>query len=275
MPGYANDTCSNRMPSRSRDGHGAGRADATTRRRVVLEPREPPRAVHPDAAQEADLADRGADVRREARARGEHQQHVPRGRVQPGRDEHDRADVRARRRPPTPSACHAALVQPRGRRPARTSAPTPRGARAPAAAPMPCQAHLLRRRGRGGDQEQVPRQARVAARRAPRPRARRRAASVDVSTVGSANSTSSASAGWIDSQQRDGHAEPQDPAAGREQRHVHVVEHEHLVAQHGEPVEILGPLLVRDGRDPTPAAPRRATRARSSRGRGSGAARAR
>ena len=48
------------------------------RRRVVLEPGQAPRAVEPDAAQEADLADRRADVGREARARREHEQHVAR-----------------------------------------------------------------------------------------------------------------------------------------------------------------------------------------------------
>ena len=50
-------------------------------------------------------------------------------------------------------------------------------------------------------------------------------------------------------QQRHRHAQPQDPPERGEQRHVHVVEHEHLVAQHGEPVEILGALLMRDRRD--------------------------
>ena len=50
-------------------------------------------------------------------------------------------------------------------------------------------------------------------------------------------------------QQHDRDAQPQDPAAGGEERHVHVVEHEHLVAQDREPVEVLGTLLVGDRRD--------------------------
>ena len=50
-------------------------------------------------------------------------------------------------------------------------------------------------------------------------------------------------------EQGDRHAEPQDPAGGREDRHVHVVEDEDLVAQHREPIEIVGALVVRDGRD--------------------------
>jgi hypothetical protein len=50
-------------------------------------------------------------------------------------------------------------------------------------------------------------------------------------------------------QQRDRHAQPQNPAAGREHRHVHVIEHEHLVAQDRQPIEIFGALLVRDRRD--------------------------
>ena len=43
---------------------------------VILQPREPARAVHPESAQESDLADRGADVGRQPRARGQHQQHL-------------------------------------------------------------------------------------------------------------------------------------------------------------------------------------------------------
>src|SRR5882672_3959087 len=41
----------NRKIARRRDGGG-----------VVLEPREPPRAIHPESAQESNLADGGADV---------------------------------------------------------------------------------------------------------------------------------------------------------------------------------------------------------------------
>ena len=75
------------------------------RRRVVLEPGQAPRRVHPDAAQEADLADRGADVERQPRSRGQREQHVARRRASPGGDEDDRADVagaedRPRRRVP-------------------------------------------------------------------------------------------------------------------------------------------------------------------------------
>ena len=50
-------------------------------------------------------------------------------------------------------------------------------------------------------------------------------------------------------QERDRDPQPQEPAAGGEERHVHVVEHEHLVAQDREAVEVLGPLLVGDRRD--------------------------
>jgi hypothetical protein len=50
-------------------------------------------------------------------------------------------------------------------------------------------------------------------------------------------------------QQRHGDDEPENPAARREHRHVHVIEHEHLVAQHGQPIEIVGPLVVCDRRD--------------------------
>src|SRR5438874_6319589 len=41
-------------------------------------------------------------------------------------------------------------------------------------------------------------------------------------------------------------------------RHVHVVEHEHLIAQHREAIEVLGTLVVGDARD------RKSTRLNSS-----------
>ena len=63
-------------------------------------------------------------------------------------------------------------------------------------------------------------------------------------------------------QQRHGHAQAQDPPQGREQRHVHVVEDEDLVTQHGQAIEIFGTLLVGHGDDARPAAWLRATQAR-------------
>ena len=48
-------------------------------------------------------------------------------------------------------------------------------------------------------------------------------------------------------QQRHRHAEAQQPAASGEHGHVHVIEHEHLIAQHGEPVEVIGTLVMGDG----------------------------
>ena len=46
---------------------------------------------------------------------------------------------------------------------------------------------------------------------------------------------------------RDG--KPQDPSERGKQRHVHVVEHEDLVAEHRQPIEIVRQLLVRDRHD--------------------------
>ena len=140
--------------------------------------------------------------------------------------------------------------------------------------PMPRDAHLLAGRRGGGGHEEVARQAVACG--APRSSAARSTPGrqVDVSTVGSANSGEQRERRVDRHEQRERDAEPQDPAAGREQRHVHVVEHEHLVAQHDEPVEVVGPLVVLDASRPRPAAAPRATRARSSPGRGSGAARA-
>ena len=50
-------------------------------------------------------------------------------------------------------------------------------------------------------------------------------------------------------EQHDRDPEAQDPAGGGEHREVQVVEHEGLVAEDREPVEVLGSLVVGDGRD--------------------------
>ncbi len=58
-------------------GHGpVGRGDE--RGGVVLQPGEAAGTVHPDAAQETDLADRRADVGGQSRAGGQHEQDVAR-----------------------------------------------------------------------------------------------------------------------------------------------------------------------------------------------------
>ena len=145
------------MPSRSCDGRGlVGRGHE--RRRVVLEPGQAPRAVEPDAAQEADLADRGADVGREPRARGQHQQHVARRRAQARRHEHDRADVARRRRPPRPARASSALAQRAAATGPYQRSQASRRSRDQARADAG-DAHLLAGRRRGGRGEQVPGQA--------------------------------------------------------------------------------------------------------------------
>ena len=50
-------------------------------------------------------------------------------------------------------------------------------------------------------------------------------------------------------EQRDRHCKSEDPPGGREHRHVHVVEHEDLISQHRQPVEVVGPFLMSDRRD--------------------------
>jgi len=109
----------------------------------------------------------------------------------------------------------------------------------PCFAPLPhqapanaCDAHFLARRRSGRRGEQVARQAvdRSAAllggtlhTRAPRGGEHR----------GQREDSQQRQRRVYGCQQGQGHAEPQDPAAGREQRHVHVVQHEDLVTQHG------------------------------------------
>ena len=247
-----------------------GRRDQ--RRRVVLEPGQAPGAVHPEAAQEADLADRGADIRGEARAGGEHQQHL----------------ARAARRGPT--------TRTRSRR--RYAAPK-------IAQASVCHAADPHRAAETGPYHRSHASRRCAIRRSPMPVTRTSLPGVAVVAVVKrcrASRPAGAPRSWTHAldrrppgrrqhrrhrehrqqrqrrmnrhQQRDRHAEPQDPPAGGKQRHVHVVEHEHLVAQHAEPIEILGTLVMRDGGDRRQQASRRAPRARWSPCRGSGAARA-
>ncbi len=50
-------------------------------------------------------------------------------------------------------------------------------------------------------------------------------------------------------QQCDRHRESQDPAAGGEDRHVQMIEHKHLVTEHGQAIQIVGALVMRDRRD--------------------------
>ena len=50
-------------------------------------------------------------------------------------------------------------------------------------------------------------------------------------------------------EQRHRNRQPKNPSECGEQRHIHVVQHEHLIAEHGEPVEIVRAFLMRDGRD--------------------------
>ena len=64
--------------------------------------------------------------------------------------------------------------------------------------------------------------------------------------VGMANTREQQERGMNRRQQRHGHAQPQDPPQGGKHRHVHVVEHEDLVAQHGQAIQILGTLVVCD-----------------------------
>ncbi len=50
-------------------------------------------------------------------------------------------------------------------------------------------------------------------------------------------------------QQRHRYAQPQDPPQRGKHRHVHVVKHEHLIAEHGQAIEILRAFLMRNGGD--------------------------
>ena len=123
---------------------------------VVFEPGQPPRAVHPESAQESNLAHGGANVARQPRPRGQHQQHRAGRRAEIGGNEHHRARIgQAEDRP--------AQRQPPGRAPARRShGPVPALPCRPAVVDQALanagDAHLLARRRGGGDGEQMARQ---------------------------------------------------------------------------------------------------------------------
>ena len=168
-------------------------------------------------------------------------------RAEAGRHEHDRADIRA------------AEYRPRQRVPQRRAPPGGRHRSVPAlprraalgdqALADAGDAHFLAGRRGGGDGEQVTRQPVGLRPTLLRGLARPPGRHVDVNTVGTANTTSSDQRRVNRHQQRHRHAQPQDPPERGEQRHVHVVEHEHLIAQHGQPIEILRAFLMRDRRD--------------------------
>ena len=232
------------MPSRSTSG-AARSACCDQAGRVVFEPGQPLGAVHPDAPQEPDLADRRADVLRQPGASGQHQQDLRSRRAKDGRHEHDRADVRGAEDRPRQRV-------PECRRPSRrTDRSVPAFPRRPAVHNEPRadagHTHVLAGRGRRGDREQVAREPRrlratllgdTFHRRAPR-RGQHRGQ----------RKYRQKSERWMDRhQQHNRDRQPENPPAGREDRHVHVVEHEDLVPQDREPVEVLGALVVGDRR---------------------------
>ena len=173
------------MPSRRRAGAG----DVGARPRAT--PRSP--RARRGAASRPSRCRAGSRSRRPSRRcrpRAASPRRAPAARRPPARagtddTNDDRADVRAAEDRPGERVPEGALPS-APRRPARTSAPTPRAAPRTRRSPMPRDAHLLAGRRRRGRREQVPRQPVRRRRRAPRRRARRPAATSRCSTVGSA-----------------------------------------------------------------------------------------
>ena len=127
---------------RARSGcrRAAGRAAAAVARSlerggVVLEPRQPQRRVEPDAAQEAELADRLGDVLRQPLAGDDDEHDVADAAVEAARRPTRCRRRRRRRTPPTPATSTAptrqraaaigAQPRARARRPAGRAAPAP------------------------------------------------------------------------------------------------------------------------------------------------------
>ena len=213
---------------------------------VVLEPRESPRAIHPEAAQESNFTYGGADVRRQSRTGGEHKNHLVGRCAEAGRHEHDRADIREaeyrpRQRVPqcriSPSRCHRSV-------PALPC----RSALCNEALPDAGDSHFLPGRPGRGDGEQVTRQPVALC-----PTLLR--GSLDLGAPGrrqhgrDREHHEQGERRMNRSQQRHRHAQPQDPPKRGKKRHVHMVEYEHLIAEHGQPIEILRAFLMRDRSD--------------------------
>ena len=228
---------------------GAGKsAVARDRRRVILRARRGD-ATNPSRRR---AGTRFRRRRRRRRTTDASRRPASGARRQPS-PEARRRRTRSRRRSPAPkiaqaSVCHAADVHARG------------GDRAIARLPRRCDGRAARRSPMPVTRTSLPGAAVVATsnrwrarrvREAPRSYACRSTAGrhVDVNTGGTANTASSASAGWIDISSAIVTPRRRIHPHVAEERHVHVVEHEHLVAQHREPVQVLAPFLVRDRRD--------------------------
>ena len=215
------------------------------RRRIVLEPRQPSRSVHPDAAQEPDLAHCAGHVGGQPRSRCEHEDDAAHRRCQHFRDEHDRGHIGGTEDQPggcVPQRARDSRGSDRPVPPFPRSTPFRRETRADTGHP-----HFLARcRGRR-EVEEVSRQA-----------VRGRAALFGGAFDGRTprrdqdrwqrEQRQRDQRGMDRGQHCDGHGEPENPPARGEQRPVHVVEHEHLVAQHAEAIEVFGPFLVLERR---------------------------
>ena len=217
--------------------------------------RRSPRATRAAAAassvqrRNSACADGDAEVARQVRARGEREQHVAGRRVEPGRDEDDRADVRERRRAPTPRR-----ARPRSSSAPRATSAVPR-APTPRAAPHERSSDARRRgspcpgrpwsRGRTGGGR--------AACSAPR------ASSVRRSTPARHDDTQHRRHREHDQQHEHGvdrhraarrdHDAAAGPSRASRTASVEVVQQEHLLAQQLQPVEVRGPFVVLDARD--------------------------
>ena len=210
---------------------------------VVLQPCEPTRRIQPEPTEKAELVGGRADVRDQLHPRGNGERDCRDTTIQPGDDEHDRADIGAREHRPTESEPQRAaqshtrhrLVPPLPRSPSFRCQP---GSRAGGT-------HLLAGRRRGSDGVQVARQPDVRhggfldpALDCGPPRGRHE---------GGERERQQQQQGRVDRRQQDGgDGQAEHPAQRGEQRHEHVVQREDLLAQHRQPVEELGPLVVLD-----------------------------
>ncbi len=217
------------------------------RRGVVLEPDQPARDVQPDAAQEAELADRRPDELRELAADHQHEHDRPGGGVDDARREHHGADVaQPEHRPGQAAPQRGPPLGPPHR-------PVQRPPLGPAALgeveAVAGDPQLLARRGGRPEHEQVPHPSLVLGLPPqhgllhPRPPGRGDHGGHREQHQQPQRRVHPGDQQHLDDRQS------QDPAEGGEQRHEQVVEPEGVPPQHLQPVQVLPPFLVGDGGD--------------------------
>jgi len=225
-------------------GGGGAVATATAAGRVVLQPRKASRGIEPEATEEPELARGGAHVGDQLHAGSNGERDSGHATIEAGRHEHDGAHV------------GAGEHRPRHPQPQRGAQPNERNRLVPT---LPCGsalggqplasaggAHFLAGGRRRGHRVQMASEASVGDHRFLDSALYRRPPGGDEERRQRERQQQQQRRMDGGEQERRDH-QPEQPTERGEQRHEHVVEREDLLAQHRQPIEVLGPLVVLDG----------------------------